>query len=294
VSGVTYDTGALVAAEANDRRIWSIHRRALERLHTPTVPAGVLAQAWRGGPQPQLARLLDSCIVEALDEAEARAAGTLLARATSADAIDASVLVGGIRRGDAIVTSDRGDIERLANAVGKRIDVIGMNSRFAGASDCCAATGSRSTTSGCADSGRRGCAARYPAASAAGSTVVGARQLVEAPVERHGWAARHLVHLRDGRRPTGVRRLGRRRGDDAGSGARQCLVPAQQQHQRGNRPLLFPSAGADLVLTVNPALVPAMVGSVLARAVADPAFASRVNAAALRVLAAKYQAGLLH
>jgi N-formylglutamate amidohydrolase len=31
VSGLTYDAGALLAAEANDRRMWALHRRALER-----------------------------------------------------------------------------------------------------------------------------------------------------------------------------------------------------------------------------------------------------------------------
>lgn len=126
MSGLTYDTGALVAAEGDDRRMWAMHRRALERLHTPRVPAGVLAQAWRGGPQPLLARLLDGCAIEPLDEPGARAAGQLLARAKSADVIDASVVAGALRRGDAIVTGDRRDIETLANAVGRRINVIAV------------------------------------------------------------------------------------------------------------------------------------------------------------------------
>jgi hypothetical protein len=126
VSGITYDTGALVAAEGGDRRVWAMHRRALERLHTPTVPAGVLAQAWRGGPQPSLSRLLVGCWIEPLDEPGARGAGQLLGRAQSADAIDASVVVGALRRGDAIVTGDRRDIETLANAVGRRIGVIAV------------------------------------------------------------------------------------------------------------------------------------------------------------------------
>ena len=126
MSGITYDTGALVAAEGGDRRVWAMHRRALERLHTPTVPAGVLAQAWRGGPQPLLSRLLDGCWIEPLDEPDARGAGQLLGRAQSADAIDASVVAGALRRGDAIVTSDRRDIETLANAVGRRIGVIAV------------------------------------------------------------------------------------------------------------------------------------------------------------------------
>jgi len=126
VSGLTYDTGALVAAEGGDRRMWAIHRRALERLHTPTVPAGVLAQGWRGGPQPLLARLIDGCAVDPLDEPGARAAGQLLARAMSTDVIDANVVEGALRRDEAIVTSDRHDIEKLANAVGRRINVIAI------------------------------------------------------------------------------------------------------------------------------------------------------------------------
>ena len=106
--------------------MWAIHRRALERLHAPTIPAGALAQGWRGGPQAQLARLLEGCVVEPLSDSNARAAGGLLARAGSADAIDASVVVGALQRGDAVVTSDRDDIERLADAVARRIDIIGI------------------------------------------------------------------------------------------------------------------------------------------------------------------------
>jgi hypothetical protein len=126
VSGLTYDTGALLAAAADDRRIWAIHRRALDRSHTPTVPAGVLAQAWRGGPQPLLAWLVGSCEVEALDKAGARLAGALLDRGKSADVVDASVVVGALRRADAVVTSDRGDIEALADAVGRRLHIISV------------------------------------------------------------------------------------------------------------------------------------------------------------------------
>ncbi len=126
MSGLTYDTGALLAAESSDRRMWAMHRRALERLHTPTVPAAVLAQAWRGGPQPLLSRLLDGCAVEPLDEPAARAAGQLLGRATSVDIVDASLVVGALRRGDVIVTSDRRDIDALASAVGRRVDVISV------------------------------------------------------------------------------------------------------------------------------------------------------------------------
>jgi hypothetical protein len=126
MSGLTYDTGALLAAEANDRRMWALHRRALERSHTPTVPAAVLAQAWRGGPQPLLSQLLDTCAVEPLDEPTARLAGAMLSRAASTDVVDASVVVGALRQSATIVTSDRGDLESLARAVNRRVDIIGI------------------------------------------------------------------------------------------------------------------------------------------------------------------------
>ena len=124
MTGLTYDTGALLAAESGDRRMWALHRRALERGHVPTVPAGVLGQAWRGGPAPVLSRLLVGSQVHPLDEVGARAAGELLARARAADVIDASVAVGALARADAVVTSDPADLRRLAASVGRLIELI--------------------------------------------------------------------------------------------------------------------------------------------------------------------------
>jgi len=94
--GLTYDTGALVAAERNDRLVWSLHRAALARGLPPTVPAGVLAEGWRGGPQATLSRFLKGCQVEDLSEANARAVGTLAARAQHDDIVDMSVVEGAV------------------------------------------------------------------------------------------------------------------------------------------------------------------------------------------------------
>lgn len=124
MSGVTYDSGALIAAEANDRRMWLLHRRTLERGHLPTVPAGVLAQVWRGGPQPRLASFLAGCQPEDLTAARARRAGALLGTTHGHDVIDASVVAGAIARGDTVYSSDRGDLEALANATGQRLSLI--------------------------------------------------------------------------------------------------------------------------------------------------------------------------
>ncbi|MDA8282835.1 MAG: twitching motility protein PilT [Actinomycetota bacterium] len=119
--GLTYDTGALVAAERDDRMMWSLHRAALGRGLPPTVPAGVLAEGWRGGPQAKLSRLLKGCDVEDLTKARAIAVGVLAARAQHDDIVDVSVVEGALRRNHAVVTSNAGHIRKVAAAGGTGI-----------------------------------------------------------------------------------------------------------------------------------------------------------------------------
>ena len=124
VTGVTYDSGALIAAERGERPIWARHRALLLRRIVPTVPAPVVAQSWRGTPrQAQLARLLAGCEVEVLDDSRARATGTLAGRARVTGIVDASVVEGALRRGDLIVSSDEGDLAAIAAAVSRHIDI---------------------------------------------------------------------------------------------------------------------------------------------------------------------------
>ncbi len=123
MAGVTYDTGVLIAAERGDRRVWALHRRALERGSAPTVPVGVLVEAWRG--RPELSRLLSGCAVEALTEQPARAAGELLAGCSlDVGAVDASVVEGALRRADVVVTSNRAHLAALADGARKGLDII--------------------------------------------------------------------------------------------------------------------------------------------------------------------------
>src|SRR5579859_1545380 len=111
VTGVTYDSAALMAAERGERPMWARHRALLLRRVVPTVPAAVVAQCWRGTPrQAQLARLLAGCEVEVLDDGRARATGTLAGRARATDIVDASVVESALRRGDLIVSSEEGDL----------------------------------------------------------------------------------------------------------------------------------------------------------------------------------------
>jgi hypothetical protein len=119
VSGYTYDTGVLIAAERNDRFVWALHRRVLEQGDAPSIPSAVLAQGWRGGPQAQLSRLLAGCELRPLTEAQARSAGSLLARTRTSDVVDASVVVVARERGDQILTSDPDDLRPLSAALGQ-------------------------------------------------------------------------------------------------------------------------------------------------------------------------------
>jgi hypothetical protein len=116
MSGVTLDTGALIAFERNDRQVVTLIQRALERREPVAVPAGVVGQAWRDGQrQARLARLLASpqIEVEPLDDMKARAAGQLCGVTRTRDIIDASVVLCARSRGQAVVTSDVGDLRRL-------------------------------------------------------------------------------------------------------------------------------------------------------------------------------------
>ncbi|MDR1187583.1 MAG: hypothetical protein LBK95_09025 [Bifidobacteriaceae bacterium] len=123
VDGLTYDTGALIAAERGNRLMWSVHLEALADGLIPTVPAGVLGEAWRGGPQARLSRLLKGCRVESLTEARARAIGELAARSGLSDTVDLAVAEGALRRGDAVVTSNRSHIEQAAGGIGQHLPI---------------------------------------------------------------------------------------------------------------------------------------------------------------------------
>jgi hypothetical protein len=92
------------------------------------VPSTVLAQAWRGGPQAHLSRLLAGCVVRPFTEFQARECGRLLARNSSADIVDASVVVVARERGEVVLTSDLADLTSLSQAVRwPRVEVRSIN-----------------------------------------------------------------------------------------------------------------------------------------------------------------------
>jgi predicted nucleic acid-binding protein len=114
MAGLTLDAGALIAYERAAPEMVKILQLAFDRSVTPTVPAVVLAEVWRGDAKDaRVAQLLKWCVVEALDESRARAAGELRRSTAGAGAVDACVAVGVRERGDAIATSDPDDMRRL-------------------------------------------------------------------------------------------------------------------------------------------------------------------------------------
>lgn len=121
MDGVTYDTGALVAAERNNRKMWMLHAGLIAEEVVPVIPAPVLAQAWRGGAG--LARLLRTCDIESMTEDLARDIGVLAGEAGHDDVVDVAVVEGAIRRGDGVVTSDARHIRKVAAAASSALRI---------------------------------------------------------------------------------------------------------------------------------------------------------------------------
>ncbi len=122
---LVYDTGALISAERGDRRFWALHARALQRKIRPIVPAGCLVESWHGGRSANVSRLLEGCEVEVLEESPAKRAGVLRQKCQDAvGPIDAMVVETALRRKAAVITSDRSDIESLARAANRTLNII--------------------------------------------------------------------------------------------------------------------------------------------------------------------------
>ncbi len=116
MSGITFDSGGLIALDRNDRRVLVLLARARERGMRITIPATALAQVMRNpAKQARLSRLIrqmDTDLI-ALDGPDATSVGLLLARTGTADIVDAHVVICARRAKQAIVTSDAEDLRRI-------------------------------------------------------------------------------------------------------------------------------------------------------------------------------------
>ncbi|MGQ0773946.1 MAG: hypothetical protein ACT4NY_05940, partial [Pseudonocardiales bacterium] len=115
-------TGALIAIDRGNEDIRALLRRARAHDWPIVIPAGALAQAWRGGiRQARLASFLrarrDRPVLHPLDGTVARTAGELCGRTGTTDVIDASVVLCARSHGYHAVTSDPGDLAHLDDTV---------------------------------------------------------------------------------------------------------------------------------------------------------------------------------
>lgn len=118
------DTGALIALERNERQMWVRLKAAHLGGDLPITHGAVLGQVWRGGPrQARLSQALAGIDVRPVDEHMGKEAGRLLGEAGMSDVVDAAVVLLS-QDGDEIVTSDHDDLERLANASGRHVELI--------------------------------------------------------------------------------------------------------------------------------------------------------------------------
>ena len=115
MSGVTFDTGALIGLERRTERMKAVLARIAARQLPVTIPAVVVAEWYRG--QRDWRRVLALAkSIEPTSEALARVAGAAL-RATGGDnAIDAIVMASAAQRGDVVYTSDAPDLQVLTRA----------------------------------------------------------------------------------------------------------------------------------------------------------------------------------
>lgn len=103
-----------------------LHEQLLAAGIVPLVPAVVLAQAWRGGPQPLLSRFLRGLRIVDDREADARAAGRACALSRTSDVVDALVVVLALRLGAVVLTSDPDDLTHLAASLDAAVTVRGI------------------------------------------------------------------------------------------------------------------------------------------------------------------------
>lgn len=117
--GLVLDAGALLALERRDLRLLADLKLAGELGLPIRIPAGSLAQSWRGGPRSaSIARLLrHASTVVTVDESSAKQIGVFLAHlrlpeTENPDVVDAHVALITRATGSLVWTSDPSDMTR--------------------------------------------------------------------------------------------------------------------------------------------------------------------------------------
>jgi hypothetical protein len=119
-NAITLDTGALIAIEHRSMRMQALLDEIDRREWQVAIPAGVVAQAWRGGPRhARIAALLSDERTEVvlLDDPTARAVGLLCGKSGHADVIDVSVAICARQRNLHVITSDLEDLRAVDSSL---------------------------------------------------------------------------------------------------------------------------------------------------------------------------------
>jgi hypothetical protein len=122
---IVLDAGAFIALERDEPAMWRRLKLALVADEVLVTHGGVVGQVWRGrgGRQARLARALTYVDVRPLDESLGRSSGSLLAATRGSDVIDAALVLLA-EEGDLIVTSDPDDLQALAGAANRHVELV--------------------------------------------------------------------------------------------------------------------------------------------------------------------------
>ncbi|WP_018351786.1 type II toxin-antitoxin system VapC family toxin [Longispora albida] len=117
------DAGALIDVDRNPRgEAMQSCQLAHREGRRPILPSVVLGQVWRDHRrQHSLTRLQEVCEILPFTEDTARKAGVLLGESGTSDVVDAAVVVAAMEHNATVLTSDPGDLRKIAEAVGFRI-----------------------------------------------------------------------------------------------------------------------------------------------------------------------------
>lgn len=114
MSGVTFDTGALIGLERRTERMKAVLAHIAYRQLPVTIPAVVVAEWYRG--QRDAKRILALAkSVEPTTQSLAELAGKALRATGGSNTIDAIVMASAARRGDVVYTADIEDLTRLCS-----------------------------------------------------------------------------------------------------------------------------------------------------------------------------------
>jgi hypothetical protein len=110
--GVVLDAGAFIALERRNRSMVRLTQLFADARTPLVTSAGVVAQVWRGGGQPQvpLAFLLRRTTVVDITHAVARALGRMLGASGTSDPVDAHIVLLARERDWPVLTADARDL----------------------------------------------------------------------------------------------------------------------------------------------------------------------------------------